>query len=287
MLTAHDGDVRTVTRLGPVGPTPGTAQATLLNILGDLVHPSKAAAPTAAFLEAMGGLGYSEPAVRQAISRCSNAGWISKEKSGRSTRWMLTPSGIALVEEGIAGVEQLSDPHEDWDGRWRILIVTISNEQRSIRDRVYRALRWDGFGNPLPSVWVSPHPHRYRRSRNAITELGLDQSTLSFVGQTDSIGLPIEEMVRRAWDLDALDELYNGLVARFAAMRLSTDAEHLVALLQLDQELQHLLVTDPHIPSSLTACWSGRQSAASLLQLRSDWHPAAERHWQTLTNRQT
>jgi len=268
-------------------PTPGTAQATLLNILGDIVHPTRIPVPTAAILEAMARLEYSEPAIRQAILRCSSAGWIAKEKSGRSTSWALTPSGIVMVEDGVAGVERLSDPHSDWDGRWRIVIVTISNEMRSVRDRLYRAFRRDGFGNPLPSVWVSPHPDRHRRLSSAITELGLTESTMSFIGEADSVGLPVEEIVTRAWDLDELDRHYTSLVDRFEALAPASDVEHFVALLQLDQELQHLLVTDPHIPSSLTPHWHGREAAARLLGLRREWHAPAERHWDSIMNGQT
>lgn len=267
-------------------PTPGTAQATLLNIFGDIVYPTDTSVPTAAFLDAMSGLDYTEPAIRQAISRCSSSGWIAKQRDGRSTRWRLTSSGETLVQEGIAGVEQLSNPHSDWDGRWRIIIVTIANEQRSARDRLYRALRWDGFGNPMSSVWVSPHPHRDRRISAAITELGLDHSTLSFIGTADGLGLPDLELVERAFDLSALEELYEGLVERFSIIRPSSDEEHFVALLHLNYELQQLLVTDPHIPSLLTPRWSGRLAAAKLLILRRDWHAAAKRHWQDVVARQ-
>ncbi|MEV0110017.1 PaaX family transcriptional regulator C-terminal domain-containing protein [Nocardia sp. NPDC050799] len=266
-------------------PAPRTAQATLLNILGDIVFPAGAATPTAAFLDAMGGLGFSEPAVRQAIARCASSGWIDRERHGRSTRWRLTARGTALVQEGIAGVENLADPHAGWDGRWRIAIITISNEQRAVRDRVYRALRWDGFGNPLPSVWVSPHPQRHRRSRAVLDELGLADSTLSFVGVADGIGLDVAEIVRRGWDLAGLAELYAGLVDRFHAVRPANDAEHFVALLHLDQELQHLLVTDPHIPSALIPAWPGRAAAARLLALRRAWHAPAVRHWRAVVER--
>ncbi|MGV9711011.1 PaaX family transcriptional regulator [Gordonia sp. NPDC003424] len=274
-------------RLRAAPPTPGTAQATLLNILGDIVHPADTPVPTSAFLEGMGGLGYTEPAIRQAISRCAGAGWIYKEKNGRVTRWRLTGSGVRLVEEGIAGVERLSDPHDGWNGTWQIIIVTIPNEKRSVRDRVYRALRWDGFGNPLPSVWISPYLGHHRRTRAALEESDLGQSTLAFVGKADDLGLSVENMVARAWDLPALDSLYAALVERFDAMRPGSEAEQFNALLELDEELQQLLVTDPHIPSSLTPGWAGRESAKVLLRQRQMWHVAAIRHWQSVVTRHT
>lgn len=262
-----------------LAPTPGTAQATLLNILGDIVHPASTAVPTSAFLAVMTELGYSEPAVRQAIARCAASGWIVKQKSGRSTSWSLTAAGVGVVEDGIAGVERLADPYTDWDGTWRITVVTIPAEQRSSRDRVYRALRWDGFGNPMASVWVSPHPHRYRRTQAVLAELGLGESAVSFVGRPDELGLTATQIVERSWDLDELGHHYDTLVERFSSWTPATDAEHLVALLDLDRELQDLLVTDPHLPRALIPRWSGRESAATLLRLRRLWHPRAETHW--------
>lgn len=269
------------------GPTPGTAQATLLNLFGDVVHPAVVPVPTAAIIEVMDPLGFSPPAARQAISRCAAAGWISGQRAGRSSTWGLTSAGITLVTEGITRVEQLADPYADWDGRWQILIVTITNQQRSTRDRVYRSLRWDGFGNPLPSVWVSPHPDRRRRTLTVLTELGLDKSTLSFIGEPDDLGLPLEELVQRSWPLDELEARYADLVDRFQAMQPGDAPESLVALLQLDQELQQLLVTDPQLPSELTPGWPGRQDAATLLELRRAWHPAARDHWSKILRRHT
>ena len=83
--------------------TLGTAQTTLLDILGDMVHPDDVAIPTAAFLAVMRDAGFSEPAVRQSIARGSSAGWIAKERNGRNTSWRLTPAGQTLVEDGIPG----------------------------------------------------------------------------------------------------------------------------------------------------------------------------------------
>lgn len=267
-------------------PAPGTAQATLLNILGDVVAPAEAPVPTSALIEVMGMLDFSAPAARQGISRCAAAGWISKTRTGRSTRWSLTRSGTALVEDGIAGVELLSSAHEGWDGRWRVLIVTITNEQRSTRDRVYRALRWDGFGNPLPSVWISPHQERYHRIGGVLSELGLDTSTLSFTGEPDGLGFSVAELVARSWELGDLEAVYSSLVARFRAVRPTSDAQSLIALLRLDEELQQLLVADPHLPAILTPGWAGRESAAELLELRAGWRPAARRHWRRIVESQ-
>lgn len=259
--------------------TPGTAQATLLDILGDMVHPDDVAVPTAAFLAVMRGMGFSDPAIRQSIARGAGAGWIAKERNGRNTLWRLTPAGRTLVADGIRGVEQLADPYTDWDGRWRVVIITISTEQRSTRDRVYRALRWDGFGNPLPSVWVSPHTDRDHRTRAALRAVGLDRSCISFVAELDDLGLSVADVVGRGWDLPGLEARYRHLLGRFQSLAPNGDAATLTALLQLDAELQQLLVTDPALPRPMTPDQPYRAAAQELLALRRRWHGPAKRYW--------
>jgi phenylacetic acid degradation operon negative regulatory protein len=259
--------------------TPGTARATLLNILGDLTFPNEEPVPTAAFIHLMEKVGYTQHAARQAVSRCVAAGWIDGERRGRTTSWSLTATGQRLVADGIAGVERLSDEQGEWDGQWLVLVVSIPRQQRSGRDRLYRALRWDGFGNPSPAIWVSPHPDRYRRTAEALESLGLEDVTLSFRGRPDVLGMRPPELVAKGWDTHGLTKMYRECCQRFGAMSPKTDEDHAIALLQLDGELQQLLVKDPQLPDPLLPGWSGRNDAATLLTYRQEWRPAAREYW--------
>ncbi|MDH6285015.1 PaaX family transcriptional regulator [Prescottella agglutinans] len=261
--------------------SPGTARATVLDILGDLVFPSTEPAPTTAFIELMGQLDFTEHAVRQALSRCAGDGWIAGTRVGRTTSWSLTEDGRRLVTDGIAGVERLSYEHADWDGRWLVLVVTIPRENRASRDRVYRSLRWDGFGNPAPAVWLSPYSDRRRRTTHTLDRLGI-ADTLAFFGESDPLGLPDEELVARGWDMDGVAELYRQCHAEFAAAQPRSRADKSATLLRLDAQLQQLLVTDPQLPGALLPEWTGRADAAALLDLRQRWRPAARAYWQAL-----
>ncbi len=275
----------TTTELGSGGSqrqlSPGTARATVLDILGDLVLPFTEPVPTTAFIELMSHVGFSEHAVRQALSRCSADGWIVGTRGGRTTSWSLSESGRRLVTEGIAGVEQLSQDHPQWDGRWLVLVVSIPRENRASRDQVYRSLRWDGFGNPAPAVWLSPHPERRRRTAGTLQRLGVED-TLAFCGQTDPLGLTNDEIVARGWNIDDVSQIYSQCLAQFTEMRPRTGEDQASALLQLNAQLQHLLVTDPQLPGALLPGWVGRSDAAVLLDLRQRWRPGALAYWRDL-----
>ena len=259
--------------------TPGTARATLLNILGDLTFPDEAPVPTTAFIQLMGKVGYTEPAVRQAISRCAAARWITGERHGRTTSWSLTAGGQQLVGDGITRVESLAAERSEWDGQWLVLVVSIPQQLRSGRDRLYRALRFDGFGNPSPAIWLSPHLDRYRRTAAALESLGLQDVALSFRGRPDVLGMRPCDLVAKGWDMDGLAEVYRTCCRRFAAMSPKIAEDHAIALLHLDSELQQFQVTDPQLPAALLPDWGGRHDAAVLLACRQRWRPAAREYW--------
>src|SRR4029453_10821617 len=94
--------------------------------------------------------GFSEQAARQAIARGVAAGWMVSERRGRETRFALTPELRRRFDEGGSRVFVCNLEAEPWDGRWLVLIVSIPNEQRSVRKRLYTALQWAGLGNPTP-----------------------------------------------------------------------------------------------------------------------------------------
>src|ERR1700742_3741025 len=76
----------------------GSARGMLFTLLGEFVLPGEGeggdegGAWTSAVLAVFGRLGVAEKATRQALMRTANAGWLTAQKSGRRTRWQLTPA---------------------------------------------------------------------------------------------------------------------------------------------------------------------------------------------------
>lgn len=259
-----------------------TARATLLHVLGDLVHPSTEAVPTSALLAAMASMGHEAASARQAILRSSRSGWLAPDRRGRETWWSLTPSGHELIAAGLRRIAALGIEDDDWDGRWVVVVTTIPHERRAIRDRVYRLLSWSGFGMPLPGLWVSPNTKNEAAAQFAVHHFGLERASASFIGTAASIGMTESALVGNAWNLEGLDAHYDALVGAHGRVVVSGGSEALRALLALDADLRPLPLLDPQLPKELTAERSGRRAAGQLLELRAAWLDQARPHWKSL-----
>jgi phenylacetic acid degradation operon negative regulatory protein len=259
-----------------------TAGATLTHVLGDLVHPSRAAVPTSAFLAAMAEMDHEAAATRQALLRARNSGWLDPERRGRETWWSITPRAHQLIADGLRRIASLGDADDVWDGRWVVVVTTIPHDRRAVRDRVYRYLSWSGFGMPVPGLWVSPHVRNEAGAEFAIHHFGLEGASASFIGTAATIGMTEAEMVAAAWNLHGLDAHYDELVERHAGVAPSSGSQALRALLTLDADLRALPLLDPQLPAELTAERSGRRAAGQLLDLRAAWLDQVRPHWAAL-----
>jgi len=251
----------------------------LLTMLGELVFPADEPVWTSSLLYVLTGIGIEERTARQAIARGAAAGWITGERQGREVRWELTPHGQALIEAGAERVYSVGADDGRWDGRWLVLMVTIPQSARGVRRKLYGALRWAGFGNPVAGVWLSPHLDREAEARRVVDELGLADSTLSFVGPVASIGLDEAEIVRRAWDLDEVAAHYEALLRRVRRLRPRAGNPLLFTHVQLVNEWQRFPFLDPQLPKELLPNWIGRRAARTFRERREQWSAAALARW--------
>lgn len=83
----------------------------------------------------------------QAIKRLREKGLIIKDiKNNEQIIFKLSDYGRELIE---------SEKEEEWDGKWRIVIFDIPEQQRIIRNLFRRRLKEWGFRKWQQSVWVS------------------------------------------------------------------------------------------------------------------------------------
>lgn len=257
----------------------GSARSLLLTVLGELVLPNDAPVWTSSLLYVLKGAGVEEQTARQAIARGAAAGWIAAERRGREVRWRLTPAGRRLIEEGARRVFSISAEAPEWDGNWLILLITVPQRQRGVRKRLYAALSWAGFGNPTPSVWLTPYPDRAAEAKRTVDDLGLRRSTLSFVGASTAVGLADDEIVARAWDLDGLSAMYSELLRTYRGLDPDRGDPVLFTHVGLVSRWQRFPFVDPQLPEELLPGWIGRRAAAMFLELRNAWYDAAQARW--------
>ncbi|WP_297661832.1 PaaX family transcriptional regulator C-terminal domain-containing protein [Pseudonocardia sp.] len=257
----------------------GSARSLLLTVLGELVLPVGEPVWTSSLLHVLTGVGVEEQTARQAIARGAAAGWIVGERHGREVRWEITPAGRQLIEEGAQRVYSLSADAPAWDGNWLILLITVPQSLRTVRKKLYGALSWAGFGNPTPSVWLTPHPERAAEARRVVTDLGLRESTLSFTGSSTDVGLSDTEIVQRAWDLDGLVAMYDELLRTYDGVQPEPGDPVLLTHVELVSQWQRFPFVDPQLPEALLPDWIGRRAAAMFQELRTEWYDDAHARW--------
>jgi phenylacetic acid degradation operon negative regulatory protein len=260
-----------------------SARSLLRTVLGEMVWKTGSdGAWTASIVETLGHLGIAEQAARQAIARAAAAGWLDQERHGRSVRWRLTPLANQRFREGSARVRSLTDPFDDWDGQWALLLITIPHTHRAARKKLYAGLSWAGFGNPSPGVWLSPHPERIGDVVPLIAELNLTDNTMSLTGRPGIVGLSTEEVIHRAWDLDGLRIRYERFLAWLPETTPATDTEILRQHLMVTAALQRVPTEDPQLPEVVLPGWIGRTVAARCEKLRHQWQADVQDSWRRL-----
>ena len=261
-----------------------SARSHLLTVLGELVWPNGQQAWTSSIVHVMRLLGFEERTARQAITRASKAEWLQPERHGRSTRWHLTPRMIRAFEEGTRRVAALSEPFDDWDRRWLMLIVTVPNEQRTERHKLYRRLKWAGLGTPWPGVWLSPHTERGHDVADVLDELGLRPHSIVTEGEITDWGLSLDAIVQRSWNLDDVVKLYRQIEASVPE-EMPRDSDELITThIRLISTLQKLPTYDPQLPEVLVPEWIGRRVAIRLQRLTTGWQDEVRARWYELDN---
>ena len=186
----------------------------LFTVLGELVLPTGGEAWTSAFIDVFGRLGVEEKAARQALMRTAADSWLSSERVGRRTVWRLTPAAERLLRDGTERIFGFTAVAEDWDGRWTIVIARTPETERAARHMLRTRLRWAGFGNVMPGVWLSPRSDRGAEVRQILAEAGLPDGYL-FAAEHQGGG-SLAAMVGQAWDLDELTREYDEFIAAFS-----------------------------------------------------------------------
>ncbi|GAA2022179.1 PaaX family transcriptional regulator C-terminal domain-containing protein [Catenulispora yoronensis] len=268
-----------LTRRRDVGTA--SARSLLMTLLGEYVLPRDRPTWTSVVVEALAALGVEEKAARQALARCAAEGWIGSERDGRRVHWSLTEPGRRRLTESGARILAFGRETAEWDGRWLVIMVTVPDPHRDLRQQLRTRLTWAGFGSPEPGVWISPDPTREREAAEVIEALGLG-GAMSFTAAYGGIGSQAA-MVARAWDLSALEARYEDFAAEFGALRPDDDAAALRAQTRLVHEWQRFPFLDPRLPRELLPeAWSGAKAVDVFHARHTEWDAAAQRGWEAL-----
>lgn len=256
-----------------------SARSLLLTVLGEWVLPTGGEVWTKVLIDAMTSMGVEAKTTRQAVARSADAGLMVPRRSGRRTSWRLTPDATRLLSEGSERIYRFGRTSPEWDRRWLLLLTSVPETSRHLRYRLRTRLGWAGFAPIGPGDWLSPWVEREPEALTVLSELGLADSTRSFVGELGPIGDP-KSLVAEAWELDQLDQDYETFIEFHRDQVPASPAEAFRVLTLLVHEWRHFPSADPDLPAELLPeGWSGRAAAQTFHTLHDRWAPAAAEWW--------
>lgn len=141
------------------------------------------------------------------LARQLQTGDIEKVVKRDEVYLRLTSAGREKIVRDFPVLSLATKP---WDGRWRIVIFDIAEIDKNTRELLRDKLRQLGLGMLQESVWITPHDvsvdlREFLENR--------DLGEAAFVLEVSSILAGDQALlVRKIWNLDALDEAYREIV---------------------------------------------------------------------------
>lgn len=254
-------------------------------MLGEFVLPHGGVVWTSTIIDGLALLGIGERNARQATARLGEDGVIVSERVGRSARWLLTPDGRRLLEDGAQRIYGLGDRAVEWDGTWLVILASVPEDERAKRHELRARLAFAGFGFLGPGVAVSPHADREAIAADILRGLGLEDTAILFRATTGSL-VPDEAIIDRAWDLDALARRYERFAASFRVAEPTDPGEAFATIVELVHEWRRFPFEDPEIPQELLPSgWSGRTARQVFDDVRDRWLPVANQWYRDAARR--
>lgn len=231
----------------------------ILTLFGDYIYPRGGEIWAGSLIRLLGLLDVcSEQAVRAALSRMTQQGWLKSRRIGRRSFYSLTAQGENLLRVGTDRIFSQRQPA--WDGQWWVLCYQIPEDRRRLRTRLRRQLGWLGFGRLRDAVYVSPYDRRQELDE-LLRRLQIREHVHLFAGPYYGYA-DDRELVREAWDLDALNRQYAAFLAKYqplyerdrvvlAGNGQATPADCFVRRFMLIHEYRAFPFMDPNLPPEL------------------------------------
>ena len=246
----------------------------LMTVFGDAIAPRGERVSLGSLIGLAGPFGLAERLVRTSVARLAADGWLAPLRRGRRSEYRLSDSGHGVFAEATQRIYAVS-PGE-WDGHWTLLTVPPGGGARAqLRER----LRWSGFGQLAPGVFVHPS----RSARSVLPADGAEDGWL-FTSRGESLEAD-RRVAAAAWDLADLARRYRRFRDAFAPIEACGSLRHLapqaafVVRTLLIHEYRKIHLRDPLLPPALLPeDWIGAEAYALCRRLYAAVFSAAERH---------
>lgn len=255
-----------------------SAQSVIITLLGELWPLGEPAhVPSMAIADVLSSIGISETATRSALSRMQRNGTLELHKSGRRTLYSIA----ADVATSIPGSTELTmgfgDSSRPWSGDWTVVVFSVPESQRALRQNLRERLRWLGFGPVRDGVWVAPRCE----ATTAVTELSDLLPSNAVVLRSQEFFGSID--VETAWPLESVREAYTSFIEDFRpymfSLRASTVAptEAFRVWTSLLGRWRAFPTMDPDLPASqMPPDWPQREARRTFIAVHDGCTPLVQ-----------
>ncbi len=243
-------------------------QSMIFTIYGDYIRNYGSKIWIGSLIRLLKEFGHNEQGVRVAVSRMVKQGWIQSEKQGNKSYYFLTDRGVQRMDEAANRIYKMK-PNE-WDGKWRILMYTIPEDKRQLRDDLRKELLWSGFGSFSSGCWISPNDLEKQINR-LIEKYNIDEYVDFFISEYKG---PKENqsLVEKSWQLEEIENKYEEFIEKYSKQFIvhqsiisrgeMSDADCFVERTNLVHEYRKFLFIDPGLPKELLPSkWNGNHAA--------------------------
>lgn len=257
---------------------PVRAGSLLITLLGDSIAPRGGSIALSSLIQLTLPFGLTERLIRTSIARLANENWVESTRSGRLSFYNLTASGRARFAEATERIYAASP--SAWDGRWTVVIDTGSAKE--VREAARLELRWLGFGQATPGVFVHPtYSEEAVRAHLKQLKIGAD---LVILKEAKTAPAGNAQLAAMGWDFQELQRRYARFIAMFAPFKdarflnLGASAEQAFILRSLLlHEYRKIHLRDPLLPEELLPPkWSGTHALDLCRSVYARAFPASE-----------
>lgn len=233
--------------------------------------PPTGHAPLKAIYDTANLAGLQDQPVRLALRRMIAGGDIAQTGRGRAGTITLTSTGRRRLERdrrslALAFAQDAGDA--PWDGRWRLIAVSVPERERAVRDALRRGLQELGAVAISTGLYVSPHDLIAELPDEALPYLSAATTAdLNVRGTTDA-----QTIAQALWPSEPTLAAYATLDETVVRGTADAGMPGVVSLLLLADALELAIREDPLLPLEL------RRTPWPPSRTRRDW----ARQWETL-----
>lgn len=260
------------------------AKSLVMTVFGDAIAPRGGSVWLGSLIALLEPLGIGERLVRTSVFRLAEEGWLEASRSGRRSRYRLSPHGERRFLRAHQRVYANSGPR--WDGQW-LLVSPQGHASTAQKSLLKKELLWEGFALLAPGLFACPGDNQealaevLMRTRMHGKVIVLSATDAGIAGSR-----PLEEITSEAWPLKETARTYKKFIARFEELRQMLapptrlgSARAFTLRTLLIHEYRRALLSDPQLPASLLGDeWPGKQAQALCRSLYLALEKDADRH---------